>query len=98
MDGVAYQTQTFWWSRRTASGGDVDSTRDSAVEAWPEQFDQPFYLLMILAVGGNFLGNPDAPTVFPAEMLVDDVRVFSRSGRAERLLPRGPGTVPSAPR
>lgn len=95
VDGVTYQTQTFWWSR--APRGNTSDT-SSQLAPWPAPFDRPFYLLMNLAVGGNFLGNPDASTVFPAEMRVDYVRVYARSRRAERLRPRGPGTVPSAPR
>ncbi|MCA0154133.1 glycoside hydrolase family 16 protein [Winogradskyella vincentii] len=37
----------------------------------------PFYMLINLAVGGNFDGNPNADTVFPQTMYVDYVRVFS---------------------
>ncbi|MEM7102719.1 MAG: glycoside hydrolase family 16 protein [Bacteroidota bacterium] len=40
-------------------------------------FNKPFYILMNLAVGGNFLGNPNAETVFPQTLLVDYVRVYS---------------------
>ena len=39
-------------------------------------FDAPMYLLLNLAVGGNWPGNPDAATVFPQEMRVDYVRVY----------------------
>lgn len=39
-------------------------------------FDHPFSILLNLAVGGNFLGNPDATTVFPQSMIVDYVRVY----------------------
>jgi beta-glucanase (GH16 family) len=39
-------------------------------------FDQPFYLLLNLAVGGHFDGDPQSDTIFPAMMLVDYVRVF----------------------
>jgi beta-glucanase (GH16 family) len=39
-------------------------------------FDHPFYLLMNLAIGGDWPGNPDATTPNPAEMLVDYVRVY----------------------
>lgn len=39
-------------------------------------FNHSFFLLLNLAVGGNWPGNPDAATVFPAEMLVDYVRVY----------------------
>jgi beta-glucanase (GH16 family) len=41
-------------------------------------FDKPFYLILNLAVGGDFPGPPDATTPFPATMLVDWVRVYSR--------------------
>ncbi len=47
---------------------------DVAPNEWP--FDQAFFLLLNLAVGGN-LGGPVAPTtVFPAELRVDYVRVY----------------------
>lgn len=39
-------------------------------------FNQPFFMLLNLAVGGNWPGNPDASTPFPAQMLVDYVRVY----------------------
>ena len=42
--------------------------------AWP--FDHPFFLLMDLAVGGEWPGSPNASTHFPAKMLVDWVRVW----------------------
>ena len=41
-------------------------------------YDHPFFLLINLAVGGDWPGNPDASTVFPQTMLVDYVRVYSR--------------------
>ena len=39
-------------------------------------FDHPFFILVNLAVGGNWPGSPDASTVFPQTMQVDYVRVF----------------------
>jgi len=44
------------------------------------EFDHPFYLLLNVAVGGDWPGNPDASTVFPQTMLVDYVRVYRRLG------------------
>lgn len=41
-------------------------------------FNQPFFLLFNLAVGGNFAGPVGEETVFPQEMLVDYVRVYNR--------------------
>jgi hypothetical protein len=66
VDGHLYQTQTRW---------------SSSFGAYPFPFNQPFFLVMNLAVGGNYLGSPttnaiNAGTVFPGEMLVDYVRLY----------------------
>ncbi|MFZ4507702.1 MAG: family 16 glycosylhydrolase [Fimbriimonas sp.] len=39
-------------------------------------FNQPFFILLNLAVGGNWPGAPDATTVFPRQLVVDYVRVY----------------------
>lgn len=39
-------------------------------------FDHPFYIIINLAVGGNFVGAPNNTTVFPQTMLVDYIRVY----------------------
>lgn len=39
-------------------------------------FDHPFFILLNVAVGGGFVGPPDASTNFPQTMLVDWVRVY----------------------
>jgi beta-glucanase (GH16 family) len=41
-------------------------------------FDKRFFLILNVAVGGNWPGNPNASTVFPQFMIVDYVRVYSR--------------------
>ncbi len=43
-------------------------------------FDQPFFLVLNLAVGGTWPGPPDATTVFPAQLKVDWIRVYTRRG------------------
>ena len=43
---------------------------------WPFD-DGPEFLLLNLAVGGNWPGPPDATTVFPSEVQVDYVRVYT---------------------
>ena len=40
------------------------------------EFQEKFFLIMNVAVGGNWPGNPDASTVFPQTMYVDYVRIF----------------------
>src|SRR5258708_1870750 len=42
-------------------------------------FDHPFFIILNLAVGGFWPGNPDATTVFPQTMQVDYVRVYQRA-------------------
>ena len=42
-------------------------------------FDHPFFIILNVAVGGKWPGNPDATTVFPQQMLVDYVRVYRRA-------------------
>ncbi|PYY10800.1 MAG: hydrolase [Acidobacteria bacterium] len=44
-------------------------------------FDHPFFIILNVAVGGNWPGNPDSSTVFPQTMLVDYVRVYRRANR-----------------
>lgn len=42
-------------------------------------FEHPFFVLLNLAVGGAWPGNPDSSTVLPQRMLVDYVRVYRRA-------------------
>jgi len=42
-------------------------------QTWP--FDHPFYVLLNLAVGGDWPGPPTDHTHFPATMLIDWIRV-----------------------
>ena len=43
--------------------------------------NEPMYLLMNLAVGGNWPGRPDRSTKFPADFLIDYVRVWQRENQ-----------------
>lgn len=63
VDDILYQTQTSWYSTGYA---------------YPAPFDQRFHLLLNVAVGGNWPGNPDNTTSFPQRMEVDYVRVFQK--------------------
>ena len=49
----------------------------TAVHGQP--FDQRFHLLLNVAVGGNWPGNPDLATTFPQQMKVDYVRVYTKA-------------------
>ncbi len=58
----------------------VDDVRYQSVKAsdlpgeWV--YDHPFYIILNLAVGGNYVGPPNANTSFPQTMIVDYVRVY----------------------
>ena len=64
LDDVPYHTATsaVWWSEN--GGGNPRAP-----------FDNPFHMLLNVAVGGNWPGPPDATTEFPQRMQVDWVRV-----------------------
>jgi beta-glucanase (GH16 family) len=81
VDGTTVQTWTSWGA---ASGA----------YTYPAPFNKPFYLIMNLAVGGQYLGSPSDSTitnntVFPGEMQVDYVRVYNDVSAA---LPPDPPT------
>jgi len=65
-----------WWidGRRvhTVRLGDIPGGT-----AWA--FDDPFFIILNVAVGGHFVEPPDADTPLPADMVVDYVRVFERA-------------------
>jgi beta-glucanase (GH16 family) len=42
-------------------------------------YDHPFFLILNLAVGGQWPGDPDSTTQFPQTMQVDYVRVYSKA-------------------
>jgi beta-glucanase (GH16 family) len=63
VDGVLYQEQREW----SSEGG-----------MFPAPFDQKFYMILNLAVGGGFAGAVESSTVFPAQFVVDYVRVLQR--------------------
>lgn len=41
-----------------------------------EEFHRPFFMILNLAVGGNWPGSPNSTTVFPSRLAVDYVRVY----------------------
>jgi beta-glucanase (GH16 family) len=64
VDGQHFETQTKW---------------STAAAPYPAPFNQPFYIIMNLAVGGKYGGDPDDTTVFPGEMEVDYVRAYQEA-------------------
>lgn len=80
VDGTLFRSlsRSNWWSDN-APGNDR------------APFDSAFHILLNIAVGGNFPGNPNGSSVFPQQMQVDWVRVFRREqapfGGAPALVP-----------
>lgn len=62
----------------------VDSNLYGTFEkaSWPANgtwaFDHPFFIILNVAVGGDWPGPPDSSTSFPQEMLVDYVRIYAK--------------------
>ncbi|HEV2319963.1 MAG TPA: family 16 glycosylhydrolase [Verrucomicrobiae bacterium] len=61
-------------------------------------FNAPFFLLMNVAVGGNYVGNPttnsiNAGTVFPQELQVDYVRILELTAPLQITTTRSNGNV-----
>lgn len=70
VDGELFHTVNNWY---TAVEGEDEVT-------YPAPFDQPFFVQMNLAVGGDWPGSPDTTTNFEtAEFVVDYVRVYQKS-------------------
>ena len=95
VDGVHTSTQSVWWScSKTVDGAGVEAKRKADINDWPAPFDQPFYIVMNVAVGGNFPGVPNPTTQFPAELVIDYIRVYDRVGGYGEAKPRGKGKLP----
>lgn len=71
VDGNLYQVQNNWYSR---------NKNEALNYTFPAPFDQEFYMIINLAVGGWFDGEPDKDTRFPQNMEVDYIRVYDLEG------------------
>jgi len=47
-----------------------------------------FIVILNMAIGGHFDGNPKSDTIFPATMLVDYVRVYAPKSEPPGRIPR----------
>jgi beta-glucanase (GH16 family) len=72
IDDILFEVQ----NGTTGPGGGAAWWINADKSTFPKPFDQDFYLILNLAVGGAWPGYPDATTPFPAEMLVDYVRLY----------------------
>ncbi|MEV7661354.1 family 16 glycosylhydrolase [Paenarthrobacter sp. NPDC089316] len=77
--GDAFHTFTVDWGPESITwyvDGIPYSRKSPASVSGTWAFDHDFFLLLNLAVGGNWPGAPDPGTVFPQSLLVDYVRVY----------------------
>ncbi|SES23887.1 Carbohydrate binding domain-containing protein [Gracilibacillus ureilyticus] len=69
IDGHLYHTANDWFTKHDDNAADY---------TYPAPFDQDFFLIMNISVGGSWPGFPDETTVFPQQMAVDYVRVYQK--------------------
>ena len=69
INDTHYSTQRQWYSEKP----------DGTVANPPAPFNTEFFILLNVAVGGNWPGPPDANTTFPQSMQIDWIRVYECS-------------------
>lgn len=52
-------------------------TREDVEDEGEWVFNQPFFMILNIAVGGNYVGPPSDQTPLPQEMVIDYVRVYT---------------------
>ena len=76
VDGQLIHTENDWYSA-TEGQGEI---------TYPAPFDQPFYIILNLAVGGNWPGNPDETTdIAGSAFYIDYVRVYQKDSYNENV-------------
>jgi Beta-glucanase/Beta-glucan synthetase len=82
VDGVKYHEESEWHSTTVGQG----------TLAYPAPFDQPFYIILNLAVGGSWVGNPNDETSFENNpYVIDYVRVYQKDSYDEDV--KRPGKI-----
>ena len=76
VDGIKYHEESNWHS----------TTEGQGTLTYPAPFDQPFYIILNLAVGGSWVGNPNEETNFVNNpFVVDYVRVYQKDSYDENV-------------
>jgi len=88
VDGIKFHEANDWYTKRPGF--------DEA--AYPAPFDQPFYMIFNVAVGGSWVGYPDETTEFGdnAQMVVDYVRVYQKDSYDENVTKPEKAEVPDS--
>ena len=69
---------TEWTDQSIIFSVDEVEIRNIPIEEDMKEFQRSFYLIMNVAIGGYWPGNPDNTSSFPQSMLVDYIRVYSK--------------------
>lgn len=76
IDGIKYHEESDWFSAKENQG----------TVAYPAPFDQPFYMILNLAVGGSWVGYPDDATTYDdQEYAIDYVKVYQKDSYDENV-------------
>lgn len=76
VDGIKYHEESNWHS----------TTEGQGTLTYPAPFDQPFYIILNLAVGGSWVGNSNEETNFVNNpFVVDYVRVYQKDSYDENV-------------
>lgn len=78
VDGKLYHTENNWFTKKDDGYGEV---------TYPAPYDQPFHVILNLAVGGNWAGAPDETKEFgkDAQMVVDYVKIYQKDSYNENV-------------
>lgn len=78
VDGNLYHEESDWHS----------TTEGQGTITYPAPFDQDFYVILNLAIGGSWVGYPDETTTFEDQQYtIDYVRVYQKDSYDENVRP-----------
>lgn len=76
VDGILYHEESDWYSTTVGQG----------TVSYPAPFDQPFYMILNLAVGGSWVGNPNEDTDFENQaFVIDYVKAYQKDSYDENV-------------
>ena len=70
IDGIQYHEETKWHTTTDGKG----------TAPYPAPFDQPFHVILNLAIGGSWVGYPDETTTYEDQaFVIDYVRAYQKA-------------------
>ncbi len=77
VDGMLIHEENDWYT----------AVENQGTVTYPAPFDQPFYVILNLAVGGSWVGYPADDAVIDGEYAIDYVRVYQKDAYDSGVLP-----------